>query len=211
MLTIPKCISRSSFEKNQELYPRYAIMHYPWAPEEGAYKPEAFIRTAHSGSCLFVRMWCRESDPRAEVHEWNGPVWTDSALEFFIEPVRGKGYFNFEMNSYPALLAYYGVSTNDEQRIPVEWPREDFELKSRRWHHGEHDFWEVCLTIPFAALQKYVPEFRPLPGTVIRVNAYKCGDACAEPHYGCLFPIDPVQVPDAAFHVPDYFGEMCLL
>ena len=105
MLTVPKCISRSYFEKNQELYPAHAIANFPWAPETGAYKPESYVRVAHSGSALFVRLWCKEADPRAVVTEWNGPVWTDSALEFFIEPVPGKGYFNFEMNSVPALLA----------------------------------------------------------------------------------------------------------
>lgn len=211
MLTIPKCVSRTYFEKNQELYPRHVIAHFPWAPEEGAYRPESFVRVAHSGSALFVRLWCHESNPRTEVHEWNGPVWTDSALEFFIEPVRGKGYFNFEMNSAPALLAYFGVDPEDDRRVPVEWPRKDFDLRSRFWSRGDSDFWEVCITIPFAALRKYVPEFRVLPGTVIRANAYKCGDDCAEPHFGTLFPIDPKKVPEPAFHVPQYFGEWRLL
>ena len=30
MLTVPKCISRSYFEKNQELYPAHAIANFPW-------------------------------------------------------------------------------------------------------------------------------------------------------------------------------------
>ena len=48
-------------------------------------------------------------------------------------------------------------------------------------------------------------------GTVIRANAFKCGDDCAEPHFGTLFPIDPKKVPEPAFHVPQYFGEWRLL
>ena len=211
MLTVPKCISRSYFEKNQELYPVHAIANYPWAADADAYKPESYVRVAHSGSALFVRLWCREADPRAEVKEWYGPVWTDSALEFFIEPVPGKGYFNFEMNSVPALLACFGTDPEDDRRVNVEWPREELNLQSRRWNKNGADWWEVCVSIPFALLRKYVPEFRALPGTVIRANAFKCGDDCAEPHFGMLFPIDPKKVPEPAFHVPQYFGEWKLL
>ena len=210
MLTVPKTISRSYFEKNQELYPKHAIACYPWAAE-GSYRPESFVRVAHNGSAIFVRLWCREKEPRTAVTEWNGDVWTDSALEFFIEPVRGEGYFNFEMNSHPTMLAYFGVDTADDRRVPVEWPHEALTLASRFWNRGGADWWEVAVTIPFDALRKYVPSFRPVPGTVIRANAFKCGDSCAEPHYGCLFPIDAKKNPEPAFHLPQYFGEWKLL
>lgn len=185
------------------------IATFPWSEPDG-YRPESHVSVCHDNEAIYVRLFCSERDPYCVVHEWNGDVWCDSALEFFIEPIRGKGYFNFELNSYPVALAYFGILPDDDKRVPVDYPHGAFELRSRKWEENGKPWWEVRLTVPFAVLTKYVPEFRYVPGTVIHANAYKCGDNTPNPHFGCLCPIDPAKVPEPAFHVPEFFGEWVL-
>lgn len=209
MIAVPSCLSRAYFDAHEELFPAHSIASYPWAAPD-SYRPLTTIRAAHSDSALFVRMQCRESDPRTTIHEWNGRVWTDSAMEFFIEPLPGCGYFNFEMNAAPALLLHFGMA-DTAARKPVEWDRSEFGLCSRRFSRDGADWWEVCVTVPFAMLSHYVPAFRPETGCIFRANAYKCGDDCAEPHYGSLFPIDAAKIQEPSFHRPAYFGEWKLM
>ena len=86
-----------------------------------------------------------------------------------------------------------------------------FGLPSTAAAQGNQPMISELRAVTFALMQKYVPEFRAMPGTVIRANAFKCGDDCEEPHFGTLFPIDPRKVPEPAFHVPQYFGEWRIL
>lgn len=205
MISVLPCSSRAEFDAQENRFPAHPIEIYPWA-EKDSYRPLTTVSVAHSADALFVRMQCREPDPRTTVRAWNGRVWTDSAMEFFLEPLPGRGYFNFEMNAAPALLLHFGPPDTAARR-PVEWNREEFALRSRRFVREGADWWEVAVTVPFTMLAYYVPEFRAAAGTVFRANAYKCGDDCVEPHFGCLFPIDPQMIPTPSFHRPEYFGE----
>lgn len=208
MFTVPYAV-RADFEASPASFPSYKISHFPWSAPDG-YCPEAYASVVHDDEAFYVRLMCAEKDPYCVVHEWNGDVWCDSALEFFIEPVRGKGYFNFEMNSYPTMLAYFGILPDDDKRVPVDYPHDAFHLRSRQWEEDGKSWWEVRLTVPFAVLKYYVPEFTPAAGLTIHANAYKCGDNTPQPHFGCLNPIDPEKVPEPAFHVPEFFGEWVL-
>lgn len=209
MYIIRRASDRDAFLKAPDLYPSVRIETCPWG---GEYRPETFFSAAHSDTAIYVRMRTNEKDPRVVTTERNGPVWCDSAMEFFIAPGCdvSEGYFNCEMNAYPALLCHFGVDTDDEHRHPVDWPLEDFQLECIRYVEDNRPWWELHLTVPYALLSKHVPSFDPKPGTVIHGNAYKCGDDCEIPHFITLFPIDPAVVREPAFHVPAYFGELVL-
>jgi len=204
--------NRTFFIDHPEAFETRPISICPWG---GDYRPETTVRVGWDGkSCLFVHLKTHENNPKIVATRRGGDVWLDSCMEFFFSPSAdlSNGYFNFEMNANPTLLDHYGPCKKDEApRVEVEWPIADYQLESRRYAREDVNVWELYLTIPFAMVKKYAPEFDPQPGTIIRANAYKCGDETAQPHFICCFPIDPEKVPEPAFHKPEFFGELELM
>ena len=174
---------------------------YPWG---GSYRPRTEFRIGYDDAGLHVHLRCEESNPRITAVGRNSEVWYDSCMEFFFSPGENQGYFNCEMNAYPSMLLYYGTSTEDEQRVAVDWPDEAFSLTSS----VRQTDWSLFVRIPFAMIRQYVPTFQPARGTILRGNVYKCGDATEYPHFGCCFPIAAQEGSTPNFHVPEYFGEM---
>ena len=176
---------------------------YPWG---GDYRPRMEFRVGYDEKGIRVHLKCNETNPKAVHIGRNASVWLDSCMEFFFSPSAdlSEGYFNCEMNSSPSMLLYFGKRSEDEARIAVDWPDEDFELTCVK----DDESWSLSVCLPFAMVQKYVPHFVPASGTVIRANVYKCGDETEVAHYGCHFPIDAAVIKEPQFHVPNYFGEM---
>ncbi len=176
---------------------------YPWGC---SYRPRTEFRIGYDDKGIHVFMTTWEKHPKADCTERNGEVWFDSCMEFFVEPVRGKGYFNCELNSHPAMLLCFGTGTGDDERDFVDWPTEDFDIECTK----TEDTWSLHYCVPFAMLKKYVPEFEPKSGTVLHTNVFKCGDKTEFPHFGCHYPIEGHLFAKPEFHAPQYFGEMVL-
>lgn len=79
------------------------------------------------GRGLFVRMYCREQEPKRKFLNHRETVWKDSAMEVFLAFARPDGdgriqddslYLNFEMNANGALYAKYGYGKKDRQFVP---------------------------------------------------------------------------------------------
>ena len=76
-----------------------------WAAEY-PYAPRVRFAAGHDGKRLLLRFEVEEGCTMARVAEDNGPVWTDSAVEFFIS-FDERGYYNFEFNCIGrALLGF---------------------------------------------------------------------------------------------------------
>ena len=169
-------------------------------PVGNDYRPlTSFCCGVIKGRGILVRLFTRETEPRAVYTRRDDPVWTDSCLEFFFQPKRGGAYLNLEMNANGAYLAAVGAGRNDRRFL-----RSFTDLAAVVSPFRRTDGWGVEALIPFELISACFGEpFSPAAGDSFFANAYKCADDAPQPHYQALFP---VAVPSPDFHRPEFFG-----
>ena len=181
------------------------VASWPW---EG-YKSDlvTLFRAVHTDSEIKVSLRCYEKEPYAGVSKTNGYVCNDSCVEFFFSPSadNSAGYFNFEINSNPTYL--FGYNPVGGKEVYVEWDESEYKLTSTKASDECGDYWQIDLTVPYALVKKYVPEFDTSAGTVWRGNVYKCGKHNQPEHYGSW---SPVETEGPNFHRPEFFGEFVM-
>lgn len=205
-LPIPKLICHCKRELQQ---PRVAIGCNNW-PAEFPYTPSANFSVAHNDDALYIRYRVIEDCAMARVAEDQGPVWTDSCVEFFVS-FDDTGYYNFEFNCIgTALLAF-----RKEKPNATAAPKEVMALierdstlgravfEERVLKTGDRVNWELNVRIPKEAF--FAHEFKTLAGLRAKGNFYKCGDDLSEPHFLSWAPID---TPSPNFHVEAFFGDL---
>lgn len=196
-------------------------------PDRFPYTPKVELRMFHTGDRLFVRFDVTEDYTAALVGEDNGEVWTDSCVEFFIQPDAGYPlkpddenersnarkyapgiYYNFETTCIGTMLLGARRSRVDAELAPEEvlnsvarrtsLPRgETFAEKE-----GENK-WSLILSIPPTALFRH--DIHDWSGVKARINAYKCGDGLTHPHF---LSWQPVLTEEPDFHRPEFFAEV---
>ena len=133
--------------------------------------------------------------------EYGSRVWTDSCLEFFLQPFpEDPRYMNIEVNAAGAALI--AVGPDREHRVPLERCPGGMDIRASR--HGD-GWWAVAYTVPFALLEALFGR-RPVPGMAMRGNFYTC-DESIHPHFGSW---NPIEAPAPDFHRPECFGELVL-
>ena len=186
------------------------IEDYPW--DENGYKPKVEIRFLYTESRLCLHYTSYESEIRAIYTNMNEPVYTDSCVEFFFnpDPENDDRYFNFEINVLGALLLGLGSDRNNRSLIE-DISQDIFNIKSsvRQDMIGEYQgsYWTLEFSIPYSFIEKYYGKQDFSSGKRMKGNFQKCGDGTKFPHYGCWNRID---VPEADFHRPEYFGDLIL-
>jgi hypothetical protein len=139
-------------------------------------------------------------------------VCLDSCVEFFTQPDRGTGYFNFEMNGSGNLLCYYiSDCSRTPQGFKAYTPLKVEDLQQVRIAHSlparvEPEIvtpttWTVEFAIPLAMLERYTGPIGDLRGRAWRANFYKCADQTSHPHWASWAPISELN-----FHLPQCFG-----
>lgn len=176
---------------------------FPW---DGCYQPVTAAQAVALKDAFAVRMCTDETNPRTEIKDLNGPVHTDSCMEFFFmpDPKNSKKYINWEFNSAGVLFISIGTDRYDRNILEIKNYTDLFQVKTRVGKDG----WEIGYRIPYEFLSSYFPCFQIREGRVMKGNFYKCADKAKQPHYGCWSPID---LPEPDFHCPDFFGELILV
>ena len=171
----------------------------PW--KEYPYSPYAYAKLAALSDRFAVFLNAEEPDIRAEVTELNGPVHTDSCLEFFVkfDPEHDKQYMNFEINPIRTLFLGMGDARADRKRIVVPDYKAFFNIATDI--NPPHD-WNVHFEIPFSFIKEYFPTFIWGKGSYLAGNFFKCGDKTERPHFTCWSPVVS-EKPD--FHRPESF------
>jgi hypothetical protein len=184
-------------------------------PEGSAHRPRTRARLLHTGEAL-VGVFRVEDRWVRSVHTGFGdPVYEDSCVEVFLEPVPGRGYLNFEMNAGGALLASH---VTDPRRVAggglaAAVPLRQ-ELAARVRVRSSLPAvvlpevsspleWQLAFEIPLAVVERHVGELGPLAGQAWRGNLYKCGDRTSHPHWASWAPLD-----ERNFHLPRCFGTL---
>lgn len=176
-------------------------------------RTEVKVLFDEGGLYLFFRV--RDRGVRATFVEYQSPVCQDSCVEFFVQPVPGKGYFNFEVNPLGTMLLFYvtdptrvGSSLKEFEKVPADSAAgvKMYSSMSRptNGNSQEEMEWWVQYFVPFAVFERFVGPVRPVHGAVWRANFYKCGDKTPRPHWAAW-----ADVGDALnFHQPERFGEI---
>lgn len=181
-------------------------------PESSAHHPETRFYVLHDGKALYVQFCVKDAHVRSVQTAYQGPVYTDSCVEFFVQPVKGKGYFNFEINAGGTLLCSY---IEDPTRVPggfvkwtpvaVEWGRQvEIRTSLPRVVDPERAAeWTVRYRVPFTLFECYAG---PVTEKEWRGNVYKCGDGTSHPHWISWSPVSALN-----FHLPECFGRLSLV
>ncbi|WP_274957264.1 carbohydrate-binding family 9-like protein [Millionella massiliensis] len=176
-----------------------------WA-QEFPYAPKVTFAAAHNGTHLLLTFRVEEECTMAVVTEDNGPVWTDSAVEFFIS-FDDRGYYNFEFSCIGKALLGFRKTKPDVTHATPEVMASilrssslgDANFEERR---GDNS-WELNVAIPASAF--FAHDFQSLDGVRARANVYKCGDNLSKPHF---LSWQPIRTEKPNFHVPQFFGEV---
>ncbi len=180
-------------------------------PESSAHHPETRFYLLQDGAALYVQFCVKDAHVRSVQTDYQGPVYTDSCCELFVQPVAGKGYFNFEINAGGTLLLTY---IEDPTRVPggfATFTRVDaawgsqVEIRSslpRVIDPERAADWTLRARIPFALFEHYTGS---MPEKEWRGNVYKCGDSTSQPHWLSWSPVSALN-----FHLPECFGSFSL-
>ena len=173
--------------------------------EEYPYCPNVEFRIAYSDHAFILNYKVTEDSIRANSSADNGPVWTDSCVEFFIRPADDRLYYNIECNCAGTILVGVGEDRDNRERAS-----QDILNQVQRWSSlGREPFeekigecsWEIALIIPYSVFFKH--QIEKLDNQSLKANFYKCGDELQTPHFLSWNPID-LETPN--FHCPKYFG-----
>jgi hypothetical protein len=186
------------------------IENYPW--DNSGYKPRVEVRFFYTKSHLYLHYTAYESEIRAVHRDMNGPVHTDSCVEFFFnpDPEGDQRYFNFEINAIGTLHLAFGSDRNNRSLIEDITP-DIFNIRSsvdkdRVDEYGD-DRWVLEFSIPYSFIEKYYGKQNFSSGKRMKGNFQKCGDETKFPHYGCW---NRIETPEPDFHRPEYFGDLIL-
>lgn len=192
--------------KSLETVSEHSVSCVNWV-EQYPYKPEVSFKIAHNGSHIFLQFFVEENEILANTKEDNGPVWTDSCVEFFISFGDSLSYYNLESSCVGKVLLGYRSKKADAvhaqpqilqsiQRYPS--------LGKANFCKKEGDFkWNLLLVIPVSAF--WMSDLKNLSGVKAKANFYKCGDNLSTPHFVSWNPIK-YQKPN--FHLIEYFGSI---
>ena len=176
--------------------PSLSVSNVLWEPDCGV---RAGGQLCHDEDRLYVRLYAREKELRAEYTKMPSPVWEDSCLEFFFIPDGGSRYFNFEINPNGCLWVAFGPDREHREKLFRPDAESFFGIRTSRTAEG----WEAFWSIPLSFLRQSCPD-AAFAGRW-RANVYKCGDKTARPHFLSWSPIAS-ETPD--FHRPQDFGVM---
>jgi hypothetical protein len=169
--------------------------------------PKVAFKMAHDGAHIFLQFFVEEGEILAKTAEDNGPVWTDSCVEFFISFAESPYYYNAEFSCIGTALLGYRKDKQHSQHAGTQVMRsikrysslgaEPFDKKQGNFK------WNMLVVIPVSAYwQSGLTSFS---GVKARANFYKCGDDLTTPHF---LSWNPVLTENPNFHAPQYFGEL---
>lgn len=172
-----------------------------------AFKPYAEAKMMYDDNNIYVMFKVEDQFVISRATEINGPVWRDSAVEFFFAPNSNapKDYFNLEINAggTPLLGHESGKrpSVDDIKRIEIvsSLPKKiDPQIATPVT-------WTISVRIPLDMIENYIDVNRPAPGVSWKANFYKIAERSSNIHF---ITWSEVKNPKPNFHLPAFFGTL---
>lgn len=182
---------------------------------DSGHRPPTEARVLWDEKGLYVQWRVEDRYVRSIATEYRGKVWEDAAVEFFVAPVAGRGYFNFETNCSGTLLlsyhenkAYTGPSLRKAGGVPWELAQQVIIRPTMpptvEPEIAEPVTWTLAYFIPFAIFEAYLGPFEDVTALDWRANFYKCAESNSHPHWGSWAPIKE----GVNFHAPEWFAPL---
>ena len=183
-------------------------------PDSSNHKPETAVKLLYDDDAIYCQFRVRDRYVRCIHREYMDMVCEDSCVEWFVQPVDGRGYFNIEINCGGALHCSY---IEDPERTPTGFkkftpvPKAEGE-KIKIYHSLPETIepeiqsaiaWVVTYSVPFEFFVNFTGKFQVRPGDKWRTNFFKCGDQTSHPHWASWSPISELN-----FHQPKDFGSI---
>ena len=183
-------------------------------PESGTHRPRTSARFLFDDCGIHGIFHVQDRYVRCVRTRYMDEVWKDSCVEFFVQPKRDKGYFNFEFNCGGAFLCCYITNPERAPQGFKEFTRVPFELGKAVQTSAslpnvvEPEIempvnWTLKFFIPFRLLEEYVGSIGDVEGQSWRGNVFKCVEDNSHPHWASWSPVD-----DFNFHLPHCFGSL---
>ena len=191
------------------------ITHFLRDRADPVFKPTTHAKMAYDKDYLYVIFKVADKYVKVVTDRINGPVWRDSAVEFFFSPDVGRplSYFNLETNAGGTALMQYHADLNgkrESKRIPEEDINQVEIVTSLPKiidpEITEEITWIIEYRIPLAMLQKHSAVTTPAKGVEWRANFYKIAEINSNPHYITWSKVD--HRPNPNFHSPEVFGRI---
>lgn len=185
-------------------------------PESSDHRPITTVRMVHDEGTLHGIFSVQDRFVRSAIVMQNGPVCTDSCVEFFVKPPHYSGYFNFEFNAGGTIHASY---ITDPVRTPLGFAAfallDPADIKQITVIHSLPPVvdpeiaaateWKLMFSIPVSVLTKFGGALGVLSGSKWTGNFYKCADKTSHPHWASWSPLSALN-----FHMPECFGELAI-
>jgi len=192
---------------NWEAVPAAKIDHFHWEGNK-PFRPESTAQFCGvSGKGIYARLWSFEENPRCVCANRDEPVYQDSCLELFLQPMpENPAYINFEMNCMGVYLAQYGEK-RDKRVFLKDFCTLEPRIACFELTENGKTAWGVEIFISEDFISEiYGIDFTLSPGEM-KGNFYKCGDKTPTPHYAAFFPAGSAAL---GFHNPACFGKIIL-
>jgi len=174
------------------------------------FTPSVQARMMYDTENLYVIFLVNDRYVHCMVTDVNGPVYEESAVEFFFspDPKYPDRYFNLEINCGGTPLMHYNdFSKKLRNPIAVE------DIGKVEIAHSlpqvvdpeitEPVTWTIEYKIPLDMLESYSEILHPKPGIEWRVNFYKIAETGTNIHF---LTWAQVNNPVPNFHLPQFFG-----
>jgi hypothetical protein len=176
------------------------------------FRPEATVKMLYDKDNIYVIFYIKDRYVRCITDKINGPVWQDSAVEFFFspDPELPLQYFNLETNCGGTPLLHYNTIPSKESKRLTEDDISQIKIAGTLPKIIDPEIsnpveWTLEYRIPLAILEKYAKIARPSKGIEWKANFYKIAENNSNPHYITWSRIENIK-PD--FHRPQFFGRL---
>jgi hypothetical protein len=170
---------------------------------------------------IYVIFKVKDKYVRCVTDRINGPVYKDSAVEFFFSPDAENPlrYFNLETNcgGTPLMQFHTHVAGRRESKLLSEEDIGRIEIAASLPKIVDPEIsgditWTVEYRIPIAMLRQYSPITAPAKGVEWRANFYKIAENNSNPHHIAWSKIEPFwsiyNYSRPNFHIPEAFGRL---
>ena len=179
--------------------------------ERPLFSPYTEAKMMYDEEHLYIIFRVHDKYVRSVIRQFNGPVYEDSAVEFFFSPDNkcpGE-YFDLEINCGGTPLICYvpnkkEFTGDDIKKISIAHSMPnvvDPEIK-------KEVIWTIECKIPFQLLEKFTAMSRPNRGDCWRANFFKTASKGSNPHY-MTWAVIKSSKPN--FHLPEFFGKLKFL
>ncbi len=177
-----------------------------------AFRPFVQAKMMYNDDNIYIIFMVSDRYVRCITKNINGPVWEDSAVEFFFapHPNSSETYFNLEVNCGGTPLMHYNRYTRNKYK-PID-PEDILEIEIAHSlpkivdpEISESVTWSIEYRIPIEIIKKYSSVTDPKPGSIWKGNFYKCGDKTSNPHF---LTWSFVNHDKPNFHLPQFFGAL---